>query len=140
MGFSAQDAPGNQCPEALRRYGASSLICLSNQARSCFQTALSGESFVKRASPFSPRGRRWREAPDEGVFPAALSPGLCARSQAKEPATTSRAFPFIARSTRAYLNFEVKDAPKARGQSKSDLSDFDISNAGLGKSRDRFRP
>jgi len=27
----------------------------------------------------------------------------------------ARKYPFIVRLTRAYLNFEVKDAPKARG-------------------------
>jgi hypothetical protein len=48
-------------------------------------------------------------------------------------------FPFIARLTRAHLNFEVKDGTKCRRQSKSDLSDFDIVNADLGKSRDRMR-
>jgi hypothetical protein len=41
--------------------------------------------------------------------------------------------------TKAYLHFELKDAPKARRQSKSDLSDLDISNADLGNSRDRVR-
>jgi hypothetical protein len=43
--------------------------------------------------------------------------------------------PFIAQLTRAYLNFEVKDAPKARGHSKSDLFDFDTP-----KCRSRQKP
>jgi hypothetical protein len=49
-----------------------------------------------------------------------------------------KAPPFIARLTRACLNFEVKDGAKLRRQSKTDLSDFDILNADLGNSRDRF--
>ncbi len=48
--------------------------------------------------------------------PAALSSGLDARSLSpiKETGRPGRAFPFIARPTRAYLNFEVKDRDRRR--------------------------
>jgi hypothetical protein len=35
-------------------------------------------------------------------------------------------FPFIARLTRAYLNFEVKDAPKARRLRRSTILEFKV--------------
>jgi hypothetical protein len=35
-------------------------------------------------------------------------------------------FPFIARPSRAHLNFEVKDAPKARGLRPSMILEFKV--------------
>ena len=63
------------------------------------------QSFVARIPsvgfhPLGSRGRRWRLA----------RPG--------------QTFPFIARLSRAYLNFEVKDAPKARGLRPSLILEF----------------
>jgi hypothetical protein len=66
--------------------------------------------------------------------------GLSPVTHQSEKGRSGHTFPFIARQTRACLNFEVKDGTKCRRQSKSDLSDFDIFNADLGNSRERFGP
>ena len=63
--------------------------------------ALSGESFVSRAMIDCPHANQGS-------------------------GRSGRSFPFIARLTAAYLNFEVKDAPKARRFRRPGVLEFKV--------------
>ena len=52
------------------------------------------------------------------------APNTLVRPHLDDIGRPGHAIPFIARQTRAYLNFEVKDAPKARGLRPSAILEF----------------